>query len=137
MTDYEMPVETAEQSLQRLRDRQHVWSERGFTVAVFLGFVLWVGTKGAFDEGWSWNMLWLPVAFVVYLLAGAAYDAIFPPVDRMPGGLFRAIFRPLSSRGYSYYDDDVRKEPAPDYSMAEVIVDEDNPRPLPEEEDRR
>ena len=34
VTPYEMPLETGEQRLQRLRDRQHVWKQRGWAAAV-------------------------------------------------------------------------------------------------------
>ena len=136
MTAYEMPRETGEQRLQRLRDRQHVWTQRGFVAAAFIGFLLWAWTEGYFEEGWSWSLLWLLALPAVYLLAEGIFEALFAPVGWLLGGIFRPIFRPLSSRGYSYYDEEAR-DPAPDYSMAEVIVDDDDPQPLPEEEEAR
>jgi len=132
---YELPTETGEQRLQRLRDRQHIWTQRGFVAAAVAGFALWAWSEGFFEEGWSWGFLWLPVILIAWLLVEAIFEAIFAPVGWLLGGIFRPIFRPLSSRGYSYYDEKEREEPAPDYSMAEVIVDEDDPQPLPEEEE--
>ena len=124
---YEMPTETGEQRLQRLRDRQHVWKQRGWAAAVFLGLVLWAWNDGAFDEGWSWSLLLLPVILVAYVLLEGVIEAIFAPVGWLLEAIFRPIFRPLSSRGYSYYDEEEREEledPTPDYSRAERIPDE-------------
>jgi hypothetical protein len=135
VTAYELPTETGEQRLQRLRDRQHIWTQRGFAAAVFVGFGLWAWKEGFFEEGWSWSLLWLPAIPIIYLLVEGIIEAVLTPVEWVLGGIFRPIFRPLSSRGYSYYDDEEREEPAPDYSMAEVIVDEEDPQPLPEEEE--
>jgi hypothetical protein len=130
-----MPVESGEQRLQRLRDRQHVWTQRGFAALVLIGLAVWAWTEGFFEEGLSWSLLWLPALALVYLLFEAVLEAVFAPVGWVLGAIFRPVFRPLSSRGYSYYDDEEREEPAPDYSMAEVIVDDEDPQPLPEDEE--
>jgi hypothetical protein len=124
---YEMPLETGEQRLQRLRDRQHVWTQRGFVAAAFAGLVLWAWQDGLFEEGWSWSFLWLPALLIVYLLVEGVLEAILAPVGWLLGAIFRPIFRPLSSRGYSYYDEDEREElenPTPDYSRAERIPED-------------
>ena len=138
---YELPTETGDQRLQRLRDRQHVWTQRAIVAAMVVGCALWFGKDVLLEEGWSWNLLWLLAVVPVYLLIEAVFEAIFgaifTPVGWLLGGIFRPLFRPLSSRGYSYYDEEEREEPAPDYSMAEVIVDEEDPQPLPEEEEDR
>lgn len=136
---YELPTETGEQRLQRLRDRNHLLQQRAIAAAMVAGCALWFGKEVLLEEGWSWNLLWLLLLPPLYFLVEAIAEALFAPVGWVLGAIFRPIFRPLSSRGYSYYDDEEREEPAPDYSMAEVIVDEEDPQPLPEEEegDRR
>ncbi|HEU0099947.1 MAG TPA: hypothetical protein VFQ67_14385 [Allosphingosinicella sp.] len=136
---YELPTETGEQRLQRLRDRNHLWQQRAVVGALLVGGALWFGKDVILEEGWSWSLLWLLAIPPLYLLVEGIWEVVFAPVEWLLGAIFRPIFRPLSSRGYSYYDEEEREEPAPDYSMAEVIVDEEDPQPLPEEEeeDRR
>lgn len=124
---YEMPVETGEQRLQRLRDRQHVWTQRGFVAAGILALGIWGWSDGLFDEGLSWSLLALPAVLIVYILFESVFEAIFAPVGWALEAIFRPIFRPLSSRGYSYYDEEEREErenPTPDYSRAERIPEE-------------
>ncbi len=134
MSAYELPSETGEQRLQRHRDRAHLWQQRAMVAAVALGFVVWLWMDGAFDNGWSWGLLWLLALPIAWLLVEALLEATFKPVEWTLGAIFRPVIRALSSRGYSYYDEEEREEPAPDYSMAEVITGEEDPQPLPEEE---
>jgi len=132
---YELPTETGEQRLQRLRDRNHLWQQRAFGAAVAAGCALWLWKEGAFDEGWDWDLLWLLAVPLVYILVEALFEVVFAPVAWVLSAIFRPIFQPLSSRGYNFYDEEEEEEPAPDYTMAEVIVDEEDPQPLPEEEE--
>ena len=131
MSAYEMPTETGQQRLQRERDRQHLWTQRGIVAAAVAGGALWLWREGVFAEGW--NALWIIGGLVLlYVIVEAA----FAPVEAALGWIFGGVVNPLSSRGYSYLDDETR-DAAPDYSMAEVIAEEEDPKPWPEEEGRR
>jgi hypothetical protein len=125
---YELPTETGEQRLQRLRDRQHVWQQRGMVLAVAAGSLLWLWYDGGFEEiVWSWNLLWLLLIPIAYLLVASAMEAMLAPFDWALSGILRRVFRPLGSRGYSYYDEEEREErenPTPDYSRAERIPED-------------
>ena len=120
---YELPTETGDQRLQRLRDRNHLWQQRGIVMACIAGVLVWWGRGGGFDEGRGIGLLSLVGVVVAYLLV----EAILYPVEAELSWVLsplKGIFRPLSSRGYSYYDEEEREDPAPDYSRAERIPEE-------------
>lgn len=113
--EYEFPKETGEQQLQRAADARRIRNERVLVIAALLIGPLWFWHDGWFEEGW--DLLWLLPLLVVFAtvwegafeLAGAFISACLSPLTRR--------FR---SRGY-IQDDDEKAEPAPDYSMAEIV----------------
>jgi hypothetical protein len=126
----EGPSESGEHRLLRMRDRRRLAVQRGIAAVVLGGGAVAFLLAGGLDMGW--DLVWVVPLF---LLMVAVWYAVESAGEALLERLLRPIFGPLSSRGYSYYDDE--DEPAPDYSMAEVITDEEDPQPLPEEEEAR
>lgn len=117
MSSYEFPAETGEQRLQRALDRRRVWTWRALMAAGIAGGSVWLWMDGVFEEE-GWDLLWmLPLCLLLLLI----WEGVFEGIGAILRALFSPLARPFSSRGYSYYDDEIQ-DPPPDYSMAEVIV---------------
>ena len=117
-SEYELPTETGEQRYQRLIDAHRTWVERWLLLAAVVLGTLWMWYDGWFKEGW--NLLWmLPLLFAAVVIS----EKIGDRVDSALAFWLSPLTRAFRNRGYSYYDDEAR-DPAPDYSMAEVIVPE-------------
>jgi hypothetical protein len=126
----ELPGETGEHRLLRLRDRRRLWAQRGIVAALVGGAALAFLLGGGGEAGR--DLFWMIPLLLVFLLL---WYRIESAADAALEWLLRPVLCPLSGRGYSHYDDE--DEPAPDYGMAEVIVEGENPYLLPEEEDGR
>jgi hypothetical protein len=99
--------------------------ERDRSVLAFLAVILIVGLAVSWSDGGLrglWNLIW----FVPLLLVARA---IWYGLEALGGALCRGAGKPFRVHTYTpnHYGDD--EEEAPDYSMAEIIVDDDNSSP--------
>jgi peptidoglycan/LPS O-acetylase OafA/YrhL len=117
VSGYEPLRESGETQLYRARDRRRLWTERFVVVALLAAGAIYF-LPAAREDGW--NVLWL--APVLIGVAGAWY-LLERIVDPLVARLLRP-FRVLGASGYSYYDEDEDRDPAPDYSMAERIPED-------------
>lgn len=116
--EYELPGETGEQRLQRRADARGVRNERALVVLAFLIGGIWLWHDGWFEEGW--DLLWLLPLLVVF---AALWEGMFELAGASLAACLSPLTRRFRSRGY-IDDDDDQGEPAPDYSMAEVVPPE-------------
>ena len=115
--------DAAEQLSQADADRSR--RERDRSILAFVAVILVVGLAISLSDGalaGLWNLVW----FVPLMLVAGA---IWYGFEALGGALCRRAERPFRTHTYTpnYYRDE--EEPAPDYSMAEVMVDEDNSSP--------
>ena len=99
--------------------------ERDRSILAFVAVILIVGLAVSWSDGGLrglWNLIW----FVpLVLAAGATWYGL----EALGGALCRGAGKPFRVHTYTpnHYGDD--EEEAPDYSMAEIIVDDDNSSP--------
>ena len=114
MSGYEMPTETGEARLHRLRDRRRRVAEVGVVMLALLVIAGWLWRDGTAQE-LGWGMLWfVPVVLIVAVIHVA--------VDITAGRVLGWLASPLTRRfdPHSYSRPEPREE-APDWSRAERI----------------